>query len=971
MQSAILAVIAGVGLLALSVVAPAQTVRAWQGTLTLPSYDEGSPDVNPPFDLFSTPGRPNYPYTIRDQLTDRRRFKAWRALFLENEYLRCSVLPDLGGHLYGCTDKINNQEVFYANSSIKLSNIAYRGSWAAFGIEFNFPVSHNWMTTSPVDFALTRDSADGSASIVVGNIDRPYGMHWRVRLTLRPGRAILEQHTTLANYSDVRRRFYWWTNAAVRAFDDTRIEYPMKFTASHGFTDVDTWPVDRRGTDNSVLRNQIYGPVSRFSHGSREGYMGIWQPRTNSGVAHYAAPDELPAKKIWSWGVDADAMDWRRALSDDASAYVEIQAGLFRDQETYAWLPPHDRIEFAEYWMPLRGLGGLTRANARAALNIWRPARDSVAVRLNVSTPYRGARLVIGQPGTRPLLEETIDVSPPEVVARDVRVPVAGGAVTVALVAGDTVIAHEEGRFDFAPDSAIRRGPQRREPQRPTAGRTDAGWLNDAEEREVNGDLLGAWAVYREGLQHHPESVPLTRAIGRLAVSLGRFAEGRAFLDRTLSIQSADHEAAYYRGLARQALGDARGARIDFEFARQFGALQSAADRQLGQMDARDGRLVAAARRLALASARNPKAERLALEAALLARVVGLPTTGPAGIEMSLATTTLARGLGAEGIDPSLARHFRGDPERLIEVVEALFAYGLYARAQRLLFDAFRDQIALEDTEREPGTPDLARHPIVAYYAAFAREQQGLPADSAYRAASELPTTYVFPNRLTTRRILEHALRGRPGDQTARNLLAMLALQRGEVETAVAMWDTVRRTGARYPSLHRNLGSSLLWLGRRDEAQAVFGAGTMAEPSNAAVWVGLDSVLMLRGADAMTRARSLDRYPDRAAMPTALVYRYARLLAAAGRFGDAEALFPNRWFARVEGGTNPRGVWLEVRSARAVALAESGRCIEARRVVEGVARPVSELYFSNDGMQPFLTREPIAGRLGRVRERCR
>ena len=38
------------------------------------------------------------------------------------------------------------------------------------------------------------------------------------------------------------------------------------------------------------------------------------------------------------WGVDADGLDWRKALSDDNSAYVEVQGGLFRNQETYAFL---------------------------------------------------------------------------------------------------------------------------------------------------------------------------------------------------------------------------------------------------------------------------------------------------------------------------------------------------------------------------------------------------------------------------------------------------------------------------------------------------------------------------------------------------------------------------------------------------------------------------------------------------------
>ena len=55
------------------------------------------------------------------------------------------MLPDIGGHLYTCIDKISGKSMFYANPSIKKAAISYRGAWAAFGIEFNFPVSHNWV----------------------------------------------------------------------------------------------------------------------------------------------------------------------------------------------------------------------------------------------------------------------------------------------------------------------------------------------------------------------------------------------------------------------------------------------------------------------------------------------------------------------------------------------------------------------------------------------------------------------------------------------------------------------------------------------------------------------------------------------------------------------------------------------------------------------------------------------------------
>ena len=299
------------GLLLLAAALPAASqVKVWEGTLTLPTYQEGLPDPNPPFDLFATQ-RFNYPYTVRDKLTDRRVTQNWRALYLENEYLKCSVLPDIGGHLYSCTDKVNGKEMFYANPSIKKALIGYRGAWAAFGIEFNFPVSHNWASMSPVDFA-TEKHADGSASVWVANIDRPYGMQWRVELILRPGSTVLEENVRLYNRADVRRRFYWWNNAGVQVYDDSKVIYPQRFSASHGFTDVDTWPVDRTGTDLSIIGKQMHGSVSRFVHASREPFMGIWHPSTNAGIVHFAYWAELPGKKLFTWGANPAAASGAR-----------------------------------------------------------------------------------------------------------------------------------------------------------------------------------------------------------------------------------------------------------------------------------------------------------------------------------------------------------------------------------------------------------------------------------------------------------------------------------------------------------------------------------------------------------------------------------------------------------------------------------------------------------------------------------
>ena len=118
--------------------------------------------------------------------------------------------------------------------------------------------------------------------------------------------------------------------------------------------------------------------------------MGIYHPRTRAGVAHYADPAELPAKKVWSWGVDADGLDWRKALSDNGSAEAEIQAGLFRNQETYAFLAPQETIRFREHWLPVREIGGFSRVTPEAVLNVERAPQACLRVGLNVSARAAG-----------------------------------------------------------------------------------------------------------------------------------------------------------------------------------------------------------------------------------------------------------------------------------------------------------------------------------------------------------------------------------------------------------------------------------------------------------------------------------------------------------------------------------------------------------------------------------------------------
>src|SRR5207245_8912177 len=119
-----------------------------------------------------------------------------------------------------------------------------------------------------------------------------------------------------------------------------------------------------------------------------------------------------PAHNAWSRRADAAALEWRRALSDNNSAYVELQAGLLRNQETYAFLEPQDTVRFTEYWLPVRDIGGITRAAIDAVLNGERIDQGSkLSLGLNVTHDLPGARVRVQQDG-RALLDAGVALSP-------------------------------------------------------------------------------------------------------------------------------------------------------------------------------------------------------------------------------------------------------------------------------------------------------------------------------------------------------------------------------------------------------------------------------------------------------------------------------------------------------------------------------------------------------------------------------
>jgi len=939
-------------------------VRVWEGVLNLPTYGEGAPDPNPPFDQFAT-GRFNYPYTLRNEITNTPAEHQWRSVYLENEYLKCSVLPDLGGHVYTCVDKINGQPMFYANPSIKKARIGYRGAWAAFGVEFNFPVSHNWVSMSPVNFAYAQHQ-DGSASVTVGNVDRVYGMEWTVELTLRPGSTVLEQRTSLSNRSDVRHRFYWWNNAGVEVWDDSRIQYPMRFAAAHGFAEVQRWPIDAQGNDLSVIRNQTDGPVSLFVHGSREDFMGVWNPHSNTGTAHFAEYTEVPAKKIWSWGVDADGLDWRKALSDNNSAYVELQAGLLRNQETYAFLEPRQTISFMEYWMPVRDTGGISRANLAGVVHLQRN-NGILSVVFNANRKISGTINI--SDGATSLLSEKGDLVPERVWKKEIPIPSAARNLTFELKTSEGVVLlrQTEGRYDWVPESQIKLGAQVSYKVPEETKRTADDWLQLGKNDELNGNVLTAMQTYEKAVLKFWGSFELLKAAGRLDASLNRFNEALPRLVEVHDRNTSDTEISYYLGIAYEGLDREEDAADAYRDAMRLPTYRAAAAMRLAEVQARAGRLDRAQELLTQSLQSAPEDLRAAEELVAVLNAIGKTTEAETLAKERLARFPLSDFLREELRSPNLA-HLAGDPYRVLNIACEYARVGLYRQAVKVLS---REYPAAKADQTEPETGAPQNNPLVVYFRAYCRERLGEDAQKDYLQGSRLSTLYIFPNRIEDLRAFRAAIRANEKDASAHYLLGTWHFARGQTDEALAEWKRAGELNPRIPVLQASTGLALLNV-KHEFLAAVnaFEEGITNDPLNPVNYSAALVAMTLLGKSAAERVRMLERYPNLTRMPTPLVYELALNRAEAGNYGAALELFRSRFFGREEGGTNVRQVWIEVNLQRALKLARENRCKDALAVAKSLGSSVPGLAFTQDGLLPFLNSARSNFLLGEVSSAC-
>ena len=359
-------------------------VKVFQDTVSFKTYLTGKQDVHPIFlehRVYQGSSGAVYPYGVTDTLQDKAENRDYKALFLENDYIKIMILPELGGRVQRAYDKVNKRDFVYFNHVVKPALVGLLGPWISGGIEFNWPQHHRPTTFMPVDFNI-RENTDGSASIFVGEKEPMHGLTITTEFTLYPKKALLEIKSRVYNGNATPRSFLWWSNPAVKGGDQHQSIFPPDVTAvfDHGKRAVIDFPiahgqyykVDYDGVDISRYKN-LPVPTSYMAWHSDYDFVGAYCHDEKGGLLHIADHHVSPGKKQWSWGYGDFGQAWDRNLTDSDGPYIELMTGVYTDnQPDFTWLDPYEEKEFVQNFLPYSDLGVVSNATTKAAIKLQR-----------------------------------------------------------------------------------------------------------------------------------------------------------------------------------------------------------------------------------------------------------------------------------------------------------------------------------------------------------------------------------------------------------------------------------------------------------------------------------------------------------------------------------------------------------------------------------------------------------------------
>ncbi len=927
-----------------------KAVKAWEAKLVIPTYVVGPAERNPMFysgRAYQGAKGPIYPYPLLDRLSDRKEDRSYRALYLENPYVRICVLPEIGGRIFEAVDKTNGYNFVYRQHVIKPALIGMLGAWISGGVEWNIPHHHRATSFMTVDSSLETNT-DGSATIRVGEIELRDRTKWLVGLTLRPDTSVIEVTIRVFNRTPLAHPILCFANVAVHANESYQIFFPpsTELATFHGKNQFAHWPFSSevfngqdytKGVDVSWWKNHLT-PTSFFAFDAQEDFLGGYDHGKQAGVAFVADHNIVPGKKLWTWGTGSEGKTWERILTDSDGPYLELMVGSYSDnQPDYSWTEPFETKVVRQFWYPIRGLQGIKNANREAACNL-DVSSGKARIAFNSTSARKGVRAVL-KTGDRSIFGDAFDIGPGNPYEREITLPAGLGENDLTLVL-----------LDSAGQELIHyRPPEKRNPPLPApvspppppkeVQTNEELYLAGLRLDQFSNPSLEPLPYYEEALRRDAGDARVNTAIGLVYLKRGMYQQAEAKFRAALArltrnyTRPKDAEAFYYLGVTLRRQGKSAEAAEAFQRAAWSAAWYAASFYELAEIASQAGDLEKTldyVQRSMDANSLNIKAR--SLEAGILRRL-GRPDDARRAAADALSLDPLDLWSANELYLIDAKAGDRAASERSLGRVAALLRDS-DANALELATDYANCGMwpeAIEVLERETVRRPKAS-PLLDYALGYYRAQSG-HAEAALKAiktAVSKPPDYVFPFELEFMEILGWAEKQNANDGRAPYYLGNLLFD-GQPEQAIAAWERSRLRDASLAVVHRNLGLAYARV-RNDVAEAVASLEKAAaiDASDPRYFYELDVLYEAAAVDPGKRLAVLEGHEDTVARHDDALSREISLLVEAGRYDRALELLRGHHFHIWEGGAGIRNLWVEAN------LLRGRRCLDEKRYMEGL-----------------------------------
>lgn len=286
-----------------------------------------------------------YPYVSYSETANRPVPVKYRFIILENDKIRVSICPDLGGKVTSMILKPSGKEVLYVPEVIRPTRILPRFYFVAGGIEVSFPISHSPTQNDKVLYKT--DLTPLRTYVTCGERELRFGMQWSVEYSLGPEDNFLTQRVVFHNPGKSSYPWMSWSNAALPSAPDTRFYFPEGRVLSHSSV-IDTidWKTQGPKTESDIKEMTGYFWKTRTANA-----FGVFTPSLGTGLYHIADEAISPGMKLWSYGRGADS-SWSTLSTASHSPYIEMQGGPIGDQSIKLELQPGETHWHTEYWIP-------------------------------------------------------------------------------------------------------------------------------------------------------------------------------------------------------------------------------------------------------------------------------------------------------------------------------------------------------------------------------------------------------------------------------------------------------------------------------------------------------------------------------------------------------------------------------------------------------------------------------------------